>query len=83
MSYPGAGWIPPEFREHVIETVSEEEAQALVGSIGWYDEQGVRHETPIEELRKKQKIVAVIDTRTGERHNNLSKVPFVNANFNV
>lgn len=69
MSDAPAGFIPPEFREFIMEPMTDEELQRIVGTMGWYDREG-RHNYSLEQLKAQQleKIVAVRDTRDGSIH---------------
>lgn len=75
-----AGWIPPEFREMIYQTMTDEELEPILGTIGCFDESGRQRfysKTELRALGIDRKIIGVMDTRTGEVHPTLSNNTFM------
>lgn len=71
MAQPGAGWIPPQYREFVTVPLTREEAERLFGTCGVSDELGRYRHYTVEEIQELfPRVTGVIDTRDGSYHPN-------------
>lgn len=72
-----AGWIPPEFREFVYAPLTEVDIQNIQNTASVFENGKRRPFTREEAIAQIQKVIGVIDTRTGEYHPNQSTTPFM------
>lgn len=80
---PPVGWIPPQFREFIYAELTEAELESIRSSMSVSEQDPVtgrwrnRRYTDEEIRQKVQRITGVRDTRTGEIHPQVSRVPMM------